>query len=341
MITIISIFAEPASILFPPVPIWHRRSWFTLCLSHHALQIFSGRFPLNCHTINQSATCHSAVHCPTAVFSGIAPKHTFSGSRSPVAVCQRAALLIGLPALLTAAQVSYRVLPASGFHGRERPSSSVEVMRRHRFRLHDRRASSTFSGPFRRCWVAGIVSFHSHRNLQDLNLRSLPLSVKRRIPPRPRLHMSPSFRGVILHWWPVIPPVGPLRAPPSGVSVRYYLIRRFFLGLDVACTWRSWQPTLVPHGGCDPPARISGLMRSCGIFRRYFRHGRGRVRRGKRSMEYAFILGRMCTCLLHIFFAPSFIIPQYLVFVNQISDFYINILCFQELSNALRTISCI
>lgn len=214
-------------------------------------------------------------------------------------------------------------------------------MRRHRFRLHDRRASSTFSGPVRRCWVAGIVSFHSHRNLQDLNLRSLPLSVKRRIPPRPRLHMSPSFRGVILHWWPVIPPVGPLRATPSGVSVRYYLIRRFFLGLDVACTWRSWQPTLVPHGGCDPPARISGLMRSCGIFRRYCRHGRGRVRRGKRSMEYAFILGRMYTCLRHIFFASFFIIPQYLVFVNQISDLYVNILCFQELSNALRTISCI
>lgn len=31
----------------------------------------------------------------------------------------------------------------------------------HRFRLHDRRASSTFSGPVRRSWVAGIVSFHS------------------------------------------------------------------------------------------------------------------------------------------------------------------------------------
>ena len=220
MITIISIFAEPASILFPPVPIWHRRSWFTLCLSHHALQIFSGRFPLNCHTINQSATCHSAVHCPTAVFSGIAPKHTFSGSRSPVAVCQRAALLIGLPALLTAAQVSYRVLPASGFHGRERPSSSVEVMRRHRFRLHDRRASSTFSGPFRRCWVAGIVSFHSHRNLQDLNLRSLPLSVKRRIPPRPRLHMSPSFRGVSSVAFGaayLVPPKG-INLPPAGLE---------------------------------------------------------------------------------------------------------------------------
>lgn len=58
-------------------------------------------------------------------------------------------------------------------------------------------------------------------------------------------------------------------------------------------------------------------------------------------MEYAFILGRMCTCLQHIFFASFFIITQHLVFVNQISDFYTNILCFQELSNALRTISCI
>nr|DAP10866.1 MAG TPA: hypothetical protein [Caudoviricetes sp.] len=24
---------------------------------------------LDCHTINQSATCHLAVHCPTVVFS--------------------------------------------------------------------------------------------------------------------------------------------------------------------------------------------------------------------------------------------------------------------------------
>lgn len=45
-------------------------------------------------------------------------------------------------------------------------------------------------------------------------------------------------------------------------------------------------------------------------------------------MEYASILGRMCTCLLHIFFVSFFIVPQYLVFVNQIIDFYINILCF-------------
>lgn len=58
---------------------------------------------------------------PSATALGIY-RHTFSGSRSPVAVCQRAALLIGLPALLTAAQVSYRVLPASVFHGWERPN---------------------------------------------------------------------------------------------------------------------------------------------------------------------------------------------------------------------------
>ena len=42
---------------------------------------------------------------------------------------------------------------------------------------------------------ASIVSFHSHRNLQDLNLRPLPLSVKRRIPPRPRFRMPPSIPG--------------------------------------------------------------------------------------------------------------------------------------------------
>ena len=58
---------------------------------------------------------------PSATALGIY-RHTFSGSRSPVAVCQRAALLIGLPALLTAAQVFYRVLPASDFHGWERPN---------------------------------------------------------------------------------------------------------------------------------------------------------------------------------------------------------------------------
>ena len=33
-------------------------------------------------------------------------------------------------------------------------------------------------------------------NLQDLNVRPLPLSVKRRISPRPRFRMPPSFRGV-------------------------------------------------------------------------------------------------------------------------------------------------
>ena len=62
---------------------------------------------------------------------------------------------------------------------------------------------------------------------------------------------------------------------------------------------------MLPHGGRDPPARMCGLMRSCGVFRRYCRHGRGRIRRGKRSMEYAFILGRMyrvCLSAAHILF---------------------------------------
>ena len=45
LITIISILTKPASVLFPPVPVRHGRFWFTLCLTHHALQFFV-RFPL-------------------------------------------------------------------------------------------------------------------------------------------------------------------------------------------------------------------------------------------------------------------------------------------------------
>lgn len=176
---------------------------------------------------------------PSATALGIY-RHTFSGSRSPVAVCQRAALLIGLPALLTAAQVFYRVLPASDFHGWERPNIAGGLsctawelpcfwplrvggfrlytlrraqplsMCRHtgaghscrRFRLYDRRASCPFSGPVRRSWVAGIVSFHS----QLLGLWS-------------KLHLVPA-RGLMC----------------------------------------------LPHGGRDPPARMCGLTRSCGIY---------------------------------------------------------------------------
>lgn len=107
----------------------------------------------------------------------------------------------------------------------------------HRFRLHDMRASSTFSGPVRRSWVAGIVSFHSHRNLQDLNLRSLPLSVKRRIPPHPRFRMPPSFRGVSSVAFgahclmPVKGDVAAWRAQPSGPDVwADALVRRMYPG---------------------------------------------------------------------------------------------------------------
>ena len=100
-----------------------------------------------------------------------------------------------------------------------------------RFRLHNRRASSTFSGPVRRSWVAGI------RNLQDLNLRSLPLSVKRRIPPRPRFRMPPSFRGVSSVAFgahclmPVKGDVAAWRTQPSGPDVwADALVRRMYPG---------------------------------------------------------------------------------------------------------------
>lgn len=135
-------------------------------------------------------------------------------------------------------------------------------------------------------------------NLQDSNLRSLPLPVKRRSPPRPRFRMPPSIPGCQLRGLWSTSVYCPHRALFAAWVVRPP-------GPDL---WTGFQP--------------------CGISRRYCRHGRGRIRRGKRSMEYASILGRMCTCLLHIFFASFFIIPQYLVFVNQIIDFYINILCF-------------
>lgn len=109
---------------------------------------------------------------------------------------------------------SYRPTQASGFHGWERPNIGgfrLYTLRRaqplsmcrhtgaghscHRFRLHDRRASCPFSGAVRRSRLPGIVSIHSHRNLQDSNLRPLPLSVRRRIPPRPRFRMPPSIPG--------------------------------------------------------------------------------------------------------------------------------------------------
>lgn len=51
--------------------------------------------------------------------------HTFSGSRSPVAVCWRAALLIGLPPLLSGVSPYYREF-TSDFHGGERPRLTAE-----------------------------------------------------------------------------------------------------------------------------------------------------------------------------------------------------------------------
>ena len=84
----------------------------------------------------------------------------------------------------------------------------------HRFRLHDRRAPFPSPDPLGALGLPGIVSFHSHRNLQDLNLRSLPLSVKRRIPPRPRFRMPPSIPGCQLLGLRSIRPHGRRKAVP-------------------------------------------------------------------------------------------------------------------------------
>ena len=74
-------------------------------------------------------------------------------------------------------------------------------------------------------------------NLQDSNLRSLPLSVKRRIPPRPRFRMPPSFRGVSSVVFgahclmPVKGDVAAWRAQPSGPDVwADALVRRMYPG---------------------------------------------------------------------------------------------------------------
>lgn len=40
LIAVVLVFAKPAPILPPPVPVWHRWPWFSLCFPHHALQIF-------------------------------------------------------------------------------------------------------------------------------------------------------------------------------------------------------------------------------------------------------------------------------------------------------------
>lgn len=80
-------------------------------------------------------------------------------------------------------------------------------------------------------------SLPAHRNLQDSNLRPLPLSVKRRIPPRPRFRMPPSFRGVSSLAFgahclmPVKGDVAAWRARPSGPDVwADALVRRMYPG---------------------------------------------------------------------------------------------------------------
>lgn len=81
-------------------------------------------------------------------------------------------------------------------------------------------------------------------NLQDSNLRSLPLSVKRRIPPRPRFRMPPSFRGV-----------SSLAFGAKHVVV--WLVTVFLYGLPsgVVPDFSPYIPGWLPHGGRDPLPR--------------------------------------------------------------------------------------
>ena len=70
-----------------------------------------------------------------------------------------------------------------------------------------RRVSSTFSGPVRRCWVAGIVSFHSQlRGLWSKSLIWLPRKVRITKPqtgiepvPYPHLRVALPFSELLRH----------------------------------------------------------------------------------------------------------------------------------------------
>ena len=74
----------------------------------------------------------------------------------------------------------------------------------------------------------------------------------------------------------------------------------YVLSISIRPVWLTYQPqivllilisvylfrhrSIVPHGGCDPPARISGLMRSCGVWapaRRGGQHPAGERREEK------------------------------------------------------------
>jgi hypothetical protein len=87
-----------------------------------------------------------------------------------------------------------------------------------------------------------------------LNLRSLPLSVKRRIPPRPRFRMPPSFRGVS-------------SVAFGAKHVVVWLVTVFLYGLPsgVVPDFSPYIPGWLPHEGRDPPPSLSGGFQPCGI----------------------------------------------------------------------------
>ena len=70
----------------------------------------------------------------------------------------------------------------------------------------------------------------------------------------------PSFRMSASTGGQLFPQLGHSARRPQAFRCVTTSSGAFDLGPDVACTWRRWQPTLVPHERCDLSARIMGCI---------------------------------------------------------------------------------
>ena len=114
--------------------------------------------------------------------------------------------------------------------------------------------------------------------------------------------LFPSFRMSVSTGGQLFPQLGHSARRPQAFRCVTTSSGAFDLGPDVACTWRRWQPTLVPHGGRDPPALIMGWYN--------LRHMVSRRRggctagrwKGKREEKGA---GALCTILPRLYCKSS------------------------------------
>lgn len=86
--------------------------------------------------------------------------------------------------------------------------------------------------------------------MQDLNLRSLPLSVKRRNPPRPMVHIYRHLDGMLR--------VGSGFPGACLWSSPKLYDHGFTVGALFFPDGYSYSLPVLPHRGCDPPARTVG-----------------------------------------------------------------------------------